>query len=84
MDAVLECCVGLDVHQETVVACVLFGPLESKPKKEIKTFGTTTPELLLLADWLEEKSVPMWRWKVRESIGSPFGTYWRLDLLSCS
>ncbi len=56
MDAVLECCVGLDVHQETVVACVLFGPLEHKPKKEIRTFGTTTPELLTLTDWLEEKN----------------------------
>ena len=55
MEAVLECCVGLDVHQETVVACVIFGPLEHKPKKEIRTFGTTTPELLTLADWLEER-----------------------------
>ncbi len=55
MDAVLECCAGLDVHQETVVACVLFGPLEHKPKKEIRTFGTTTPELLTLADWPEEQ-----------------------------
>jgi len=55
MDAVLECCAGLDVHQETVVACVLFGPLEHKPRKEIRTFGTTTPELLILADWLEEQ-----------------------------
>lgn len=55
MDAVLECCAGLDVHQETVVACVLFGPLEHKPKKETRTFGTTTPELLKLADWIEEQ-----------------------------
>lgn len=55
MEAVLECCVGLDVHQETVVACVIFGPLEHRPKKEIRTFGTTTPELLTLADWLEER-----------------------------
>ena len=23
MEAVLECCVGLDVHQDTVVACTL-------------------------------------------------------------
>jgi len=55
MEAVLECCAGLDVHQETVVACVTFGPLEHKPKKEIRTFGTTTPELLTLTDWLEER-----------------------------
>jgi len=54
MDAILECCAGLDVHQETVVACVLHGTLDHKPKKEIKTFGTTTKELLALSDWLEE------------------------------
>ena len=55
MDAVLERCAGLDVHQETVVACVLFGPLEQKPVSELRTFGTTTEELLDLADWLEER-----------------------------
>ena len=55
MDAILQCCAGLDVHQETVVACVLAGPLDYKPRKEIKTFGTTTPELLILADWLEQQ-----------------------------
>jgi hypothetical protein len=54
MDAVLERCAGLDVHQETIVACVLFGPLDRKPQKEFKTFLTTTVELLALADWLEQ------------------------------
>lgn len=54
MDAVLERCAGLDVHQETVVACVLSGSLDQKPKKEIRTFETNTSELLALADWLEE------------------------------
>jgi hypothetical protein len=28
MDAILESCAGLDVHQETVVACILTGPLD--------------------------------------------------------
>ncbi|MCP1309860.1 IS110 family transposase [Paenibacillus tyrfis] len=54
MDAILETCAGLDVHQETVVACVLKGPLDKKPKQEVKTFGTTTAELLQLQDWLSE------------------------------
>jgi transposase len=54
MDAILERCAGLDVHQETVVACVLYGPLDRRPKKETKTFGTTTKELLQLQDWLQE------------------------------
>lgn len=52
MDAIRECCAGLDVHQETVVACILYGDLESKPKKVMETFGTTTKELLRLQDWL--------------------------------
>ena len=54
MDAVLERCAGLDVHQETVVACVLYGDINKKPKKEIKTFSTTSNELFKLATWLEE------------------------------
>jgi transposase len=54
MDAVLERCAGLDVHQETVVACVLSGPLDRRPQQEIRTFGTTTKELLALSDWLTE------------------------------
>lgn len=54
MDAVRSCCAGLDVHQETVVACVLTGSLEHKPKCLIQTFGTTTRELLKLQEWLQQ------------------------------
>ncbi|MNC10907.1 Transposase [compost metagenome] len=55
MDAILERCTGLDVHQDNVVACFLFGPLDKKPSKETETFGTTTKELLRLLDWLQER-----------------------------
>jgi transposase len=55
MDAILERCAGLDVHQETVVACVMTGSLDRKPAQEIRTFGTTTNELLQLHDWLSEQ-----------------------------
>lgn len=54
MDAILERCAGLDVHQETVVACVMYGPLDRKPKQETKTFSTTTKGLLELHDWLHQ------------------------------
>lgn len=57
MDAILERVAGLDVHQETVVACVLYGPLDRRPKKETKTFGTTVKELLKLQDWLVEHKI---------------------------
>lgn len=52
LDAVRYCCGGLDVHQETVVACVLKGLLDQKPESHIRTFGTTTKQLLELQDWL--------------------------------
>lgn len=54
MDAIRETCAGLDVHQATVVACILTGTLDKKPKSYIETFGTTTKELLRLQDWLAE------------------------------
>ena len=54
IEAVLERCAGLDVHQETVVACVLSGALNEAPKKELRTFGTTTEELIDLAHWILE------------------------------
>lgn len=57
MDAILERVAGLDVHQETVVACVIYGQLDRNPKKESQTFGTTVKELLKLQDWLVELNV---------------------------
>lgn len=52
IEAVLERCAGLDVHQETVVACILTGALSEAPKKELQSFGTTTKELIELGNWL--------------------------------
>ena len=44
-------CAGLDIHKETVVACVRH--LRSgKVTTGIKTFKTTTEELIALSDWL--------------------------------
>ena len=52
MEAIVERCCGLDVHKDTVVACVLVGPPEGRARKEIQTFGTTTAQLEKLRDWL--------------------------------
>ena len=52
MDAIVERCCGLDVHQATVVACFLVGRADAKPRKEVRTFGTMTRDLLALRDWL--------------------------------
>lgn len=44
-------CAGLDVHKESVVACVRIAA-DAGVQQEIKTFKTTTSELLALSDWL--------------------------------
>ena len=49
-------CAGLDVHKDTVVACVRLATA-SKPEQETRTFGTVTRELECLRDWLIERQV---------------------------
>jgi transposase len=44
-------CCGLDVHKQTVVACVRL-VINGKPVKEVRTFATTTASLLELSEWL--------------------------------
>ena len=51
MDVVHPKCAGLDVHQQSVVACVRLGAGKAVTY-EVRTFGTSTPDLLALSDWL--------------------------------
>src|SRR5438552_3074999 len=51
MDLVHPQCAGLDVHAQTVVACTRLGSGKAVTYDR-RTFGTTTPELLALSDWL--------------------------------
>jgi transposase len=57
MEVVHERCCGLDVHKETVVACVVVPGAGKQPHKEIRTFNTMTADLLELADWLTGQGV---------------------------
>jgi transposase len=52
MDQVIERCGGLDVHRDTVTACVRFPGAGGERHEEVHTFGTTTSDLLALRDWL--------------------------------
>jgi len=44
-------CAGLDVHKDTVVACVRH-MVGGTVKREVKSFQTTTKELMALSEWL--------------------------------
>ena len=57
MDVIVERAAGLDVHQASIVACVLIGRPGQKPRKEIRHFGTMTADLEALRDWLLELGV---------------------------
>lgn len=45
-------CCGLDIHKDLIVTCILVGR-----KKEIRSFGTITDEIIKLASWLNENVI---------------------------
>jgi transposase len=53
MDIIIDKGCGLDVHKETVVACVMGSGI----KKEIKTFDTMTGSLLRMKGWLTDLGI---------------------------
>jgi transposase len=57
MDAVLTHVAGLDVHQATVVATVRVPAPRGGRQVVTETFGTMTPDLLAMRDWLRAYGV---------------------------
>lgn len=57
MDTMYRCCAGLDVHKETVAACVRRVDSAGRVSKQVRTFGTMTADLLKLLDWLLAEGV---------------------------
>lgn len=51
MDVIYACCCGLDIHQKTVVACLMTSVKGQPPTQAGRTFRTLTAALVLLADW---------------------------------
>jgi transposase len=52
MEALVERCCGLDVHQAVIVACLLIGGAAEEPRRTIRKFGTFLKDLHELRDWL--------------------------------
>lgn len=70
MDVVVARVAGLDVHKDTVVACVRTPGPEGERVGQTRTFGTMTVDLLALRDWLLAHEVDQ---VAMESTG----VYWR-------
>jgi hypothetical protein len=70
MDRVTERCCGLDVHRDTVAACVRIPGPNGTRAQHVRTFSTTTQDLLALRDWLEAH-------EVSEVAMESTGVYWK-------
>jgi transposase len=55
MQVKYERCCGIDVHKDTVVACVIVSGSGGHVQKATRTFATTTGELTTLTQWLTAK-----------------------------
>jgi transposase len=63
-------CCGLDVHKESISACVIFPDKDGVDQHDIKVFGTFTDDLMGLRSWLLDHGCPV---VAMESTG----IYWR-------
>lgn len=65
MDVLVERACGLDVHKDSITACII-----TSKRKEIQTFSTTTFYLLELIDWIKEQ-------KCTHVAMESTGVYWK-------
>jgi transposase len=57
METIFACCAGLDVHKESVEACVRRTEPNGRVHTETRHWGTMTRDLLQMADWLAAQKV---------------------------
>jgi len=70
MEVIHARCAGLDVHKDSVVACVRIARRSGGAEQDVRTFATTTSELLSLSDWLTEH-------EVTHVVMEATGVYWK-------
>jgi len=71
MEIVVERIAGLDVHKDSVVACVRTpGERPGRRRQQVRTFGTVASELAELAAWLAAE-------EVGQAVMEATGVYWK-------
>jgi transposase len=69
MSLVYSRCAGLDIHRDTVVACIRTRVAKGKHEEKKETFRSFTADLKKLAEWLHEH-------KVKQVAMESTGVYW--------
>jgi transposase len=57
MESILFCCAGLDLHKESVEACVRRMEPNGQLPQQTRRWGTMTRDILALADWMAAQGV---------------------------
>ena len=70
MERLIERCAGLDIHKNSIVACVRVPGEDGARRQETRAFQTTTQALLTLLDWLRS-------WGITLVGMESTGVYWR-------
>lgn len=70
MQVVHPVCAGIDIHKDIAVVCLRRDEGSGRVSKVTESFGTTTPELLRMLDWLTE-------WKCSTVAMESTGVYWK-------
>ena len=71
MEIVVDRVAGLDVHSESVVACVRSpGQRPGRRRQEVRTFGTVASQLAELAAWLAAE-------RVDQAVMEATGVFWK-------
>lgn len=70
MQDILTCAMGLDVHRDIIVACLVKGAVDAEPEAETRTFSTLIPEMQKLRDWVIES-------ECRNIAMESTGIYWQ-------
>ncbi len=71
MELLYPRCAGLDVHKDSVFACIRIAePGQSRARTEVRKFGTTTKGLAELAAWLMDEGVS-------HALMEATGVYWK-------
>ena len=70
MEVVYPRCAGLDVHKDTVVACMRVARDDGEVERLVDSFGTSTRELTRLGAWLQSH-------RCMHAAMESTGVYWR-------
>lgn len=70
MEVMIGCCAGLDVHKDSVEACVRRLEKEGRVRQQTRHWGTMTRDLMAMAEWFKAEGVT-------EVAMESTGVYWK-------